>query len=152
MTRGDASADPRILRSRVKPEHAGKSLIDYLVLRFPYHGRSTWLREICDGRVTVDGTPASPARLLGKRSQVGWLRLTEEPKVDSGIIVLHRGADYVVVAKPAHLPMHADGPFVRNTLVHLVSQAEGQQVTLVHRLDRETSGVVLVAGSPAAAG
>lgn len=151
MTRGDASDDPRVLRSRIGPEHAGRSVIDYLVLRFPYQDRAAWLQEIAAGRITVDGSPAAAARLLGRRSQVGWLRTKKEPEVCADIEILHRGADYLVVAKPAHLPMHADGPFIRNTLVHLLGQVAGHRVTLVHRLDRETSGVVLVASTAAAA-
>ena len=73
-----------------------------------------------------------------------------EPAVDANFSVLHVDDDILVVDKPAHLPMHADGPFIRNTLIHLLRTAYGNAIQLVHRLDRETSGVVVAARSKAA--
>jgi RluA family pseudouridine synthase len=73
-----------------------------------------------------------------------WRRTTAEPEVDRNVTVLHEEADFVVVDKPAHLPCHADGPFQRNTLVYLLREQLGP-VQLVHRLDRETSGLMVAA-------
>ena len=72
------------------------------------------------------------------------------------IAVLAEGADWLAVGKPAHLLVHPTRPGGPVTLVELLREllacevASGASVALVHRLDRETSGVMLVAKSAAA--
>ncbi len=149
MTIGDANR-PLALRSRV-PAHAdGSTLIDYLLQRFRYHDRSAWLAEIAAGRLLVDGRVATAAGRLGSGSEITWLKMHKEPIVDDNIAIVHSDAAVVVAEKPAHLPMHADGPFVRNTFIHILRTLVGDpDLHLVHRLDRETSGLCVVARSPA---
>lgn len=139
-----------VLTSRVAPALAGLRLLDYLAQRFRYLPRAAWQQEIDAGRVAVDGHRSRADRLLGKGSLVAWQRSHAEPAVDTAIELLEAGDDFLVVAKPAHLPVHADGPFVRNTLVHLLRERHGPNLQLVHRLDRETSGVLVVATTQAA--
>jgi 23S rRNA pseudouridine1911/1915/1917 synthase len=71
---------------------------------------------------------------------------TDEP------ILLARHADFLVVAKPAQMLSHPTRPDGEPTLLGwLQEQFPGEFVALVNRLDRETSGTVLVARSPEAA-
>ncbi|MCB9887267.1 MAG: RluA family pseudouridine synthase [Planctomycetes bacterium] len=142
------AAEPALLelRSKVPATLAGLPLVDYLCRRFPYLTRQAWLAEIARGRLHVAGRRASAEQLLATGAAVTFFKEHLEPVVDRAITLLHRGADFVAAAKPAHLPMHADGPFVRHTFVHLLGeQLGGAKVHLVHRLDRETSGVVIAA-------
>lgn len=74
------------------------------------------------------------------------------------IHVVAEGADWLVVSKPPHLLVHPTKPGGPVTLLDLLREllacelaSPGSQVSLVHRLDRETSGLVLVAKTPAAA-
>lgn len=68
-------------------------------------------------------------------------------------VILHEDADLLVVNKPAGLVCHPTKPDGRSSLVSRVRTYLGEAATprLVNRLDRETSGVVLVAKSPEAA-
>ena len=67
----------------------------------------------------------------------------EEPEM------LEQNADFLVVAKPAHLLSHPTRPDGASTLLGwLQKRFPGEFVALVNRLDRETSGTVLVARSP----
>ncbi len=127
----------------------GALLLDYLCARFPYHQRTRWQQEIDAGNVLVAGEPAHAATRLRHRQRVAYLRPDPEPWVDDRIATLHEDAHVLAVDKPAHLPMHADGPFRRSTLVNLL-QTRRQEPSLgpCHRLDRETSGVVLLARRP----
>ncbi|MBL9078633.1 MAG: RluA family pseudouridine synthase [Planctomycetes bacterium] len=144
-------ADELELRSRVPAAAHGKALLDYLLQRFPYHDRAAWLREIADGRLRCDGRPLTAQARLATGMQLVYHRAHAEPPVDDRITVLHDDAAIVVVRKPAHLPVHADGPFVRNTLVHLLqTRLQSPSLQLVHRLDRETSGLCVVARTAAA--
>ncbi len=140
-----------MLRSRVPADAAGSSLLTYLCQRFPYHARERWQQEIDAQRIFVAGRPATAATTLRAGEELAYHKSHREPWVDDAIAVLHDDADLLVVDKPAHLPMHADGPFVRATLVHLLRQRQpAQTLHLVHRLDRETSGVCVLARSPRA--
>ncbi|MCA8950583.1 MAG: RluA family pseudouridine synthase, partial [Planctomycetes bacterium] len=74
-----------------------------------------------------------------------------EPPIDRDVRVLHRDPALLVVEKPAHLPVHGDGAFVRHTLIHLLRHELGHpEARIVHRLDRETSGLLVVARTDAA--
>lgn len=128
------------------PPANGTSLIDYLAARFPYLARAQWLAEIQRGRLLVQGALAEPGRRLCRGDEVCYLRDAAEPWVDDRVAVVHEDDAIVAVDKPAHLPMHADGPFVRSNLIALLRQRRCEPgLGLVHRLDRETSGIALLA-------
>lgn len=139
------------LRSRVPADSGGVALIDYLLRRFRYQDRSAWLREIAAGRLSVDGRVLGPEERLRAGSRLTYRRAHDEPPIDDRAVVLHSDGAILVVQKPAHLPMHADGPFVRHTLIHLLqTRLAAPGLQLVHRLDRETSGLCIVARTAAA--
>ncbi|MCR9246769.1 MAG: RluA family pseudouridine synthase [bacterium] len=132
------------LRSRVPAGLADQPLVEYLAGRFPYHSPTEWRRQIAAGKVRIADRPVAAERLVRAGEVVAWLRSDREPAVDRNVRMLHAEAAFVVVDKPAHLPVHADGPFIRNTLAHLLRHELGHdRARLVHRLDRETSGVVV---------
>ena len=138
------------LSSRVPAEAKGQALIDFLSRRFRYHDRATWGRALEAGSVYLDDVRASGRETLRPGMTLRYEKEHIEPAVDANFSVLHVDDDILVVDKPAHLPMHADGPFIRNTLIHLLRTSYGDAIQLVHRLDRETSGVVVAARSKAA--
>ena len=131
---------------------AGSRLVDYLARRFRYLDAAAWAAEAAAGRLTVDGRPARGNDLVRSGARVTWHRLpAPEPFVDDRVPMLHVDDAIVVVDKPAHLPMHADGAFVRNTLVAILrDRLPAPEPSLVHRLDRETSGVCVLARTAAA--
>lgn len=119
-------------------------LVEFLARRFPYLTAAAWQDEIRQGRISLRSAPPTPTSRVRRGDDLTWLRTTPEPEVDRNLVVVHEEADFVVVDKPAHLPCHADGPFQRNTLVYLLRELLGP-VHLVHRLDRETSGLMVAA-------
>ena len=69
---------------------------------------------------------------------------TVEPSVNADIRILHEDEDLVVVQKPAPLPMHPCGRFNRNSLASILDEVYApQKMRLAHRLDANTSGVVV---------
>jgi 23S rRNA pseudouridine1911/1915/1917 synthase len=123
-------------------------LLDYLGRRFPYHTRAEWADRVRAGDLTLDQERACTDAPVRRGAVLAYRKQHREPWVDRDIRVLHEDDDLVVATKPAHLPSHADGPFIRNTFVHLLQQATGRpDLSLAHRLDRETSGVLVVAAS-----
>lgn len=139
-------ADVVQLSSRVPPQMHGATLLDYLCRRFRYFDRDGWQRELDRGRIEVDGVTAGADLVMRGGTAVVYNKPHQEPPIDRDVRILYRDSDIVVVDKPAHLPMHSDGPFLRHTLIFLLRSEHGLAgATLVHRLDRETSGVVVVA-------
>lgn len=139
------------LQSRVPAAANGLALVDYLVQRFRYHSRAQWREVIDAGQVAVNGRTAAPGQPVATGAIVRYRKLHAEPTVDRDIRICHVDAAILVLEKPAQLPMHADGPFVRHTLIHLLRTELGHpEAHIVHRLDRETSGLVVVARTIAA--
>jgi 23S rRNA pseudouridine1911/1915/1917 synthase len=75
-----------------------------------------------------------------------------EPSVPRHFTVLADDGDVLALDKPAGLPMHPTARYHFNTLTRLLGERfPGEPLQIAHRLDRETSGVVLVARGPLAA-
>ncbi len=68
-----------------------------------------------------------------------------------GLVVIHRESDYFAIDKPSGLPVHPGLSRERDTVVARLGAALGGCVHLLHRLDRGTSGVLLVATGAIAA-
>ncbi len=133
------------LRSRIPRQAHGLPLLDYLLQRFRYLDRAAWLAELRAGRLSLDGVTAKAEQRLRSGSELVFHKITREPEVSRDLRVVHTSPGFVIVEKPAHLPMHSDGPFVRNTLVHMLRSGSLPEAEIVHRLDRETSGLCVVA-------
>jgi len=145
-THPDATSPPLLrLHSKLPAAANGQILVDYLASRFRYLAKDAWSEEIRAGRILVNGQPALPHQRLRQGNGLTYLKPGAEPQVDRNFRILLQTAAYAIVDKPAHLPMHADGPFVQHTLVHLLRTGPLPEASLVHRLDRETSGVCVVA-------
>jgi RluA family pseudouridine synthase len=68
-----------------------------------------------------------------------------EPPVNAAIRVLHEDDEFIVLDKPAPLPVHASGRFNRNTLRHILNRVWfPTRPHIVHRLDANTSGVMVL--------
>ena len=146
-----AQATP--LSSKVPAAASGRLLADYLATRFAYRSRDAWRQSCRDGAVMLRGRAAASDDVVRTGDVVTWLRPDAEPPVARDIQVLHQDQQLVVAVKPAHLPSHADGAFQRHTFVQLLRDlVEDQELSLVHRLDRETSGVMVVARQKSARG
>jgi len=77
--------------------------------------------------------------------EVGYTPIVEE-LLDVPIPVLARGDGWLAVDKPSGIPVHPVNTVRENTIVRMLRRQEGiEGLRLAHRLDRETTGVLLVA-------
>jgi len=135
--------------SRVpRPAH-GRSLIDHLVERFPYFDRETWGTKISEGLLLVDGQEAYAAQKLLK-GQILTYKMPDvvEPPADLGWSVAAEDEWFLIANKPGNLLVHRMGKSYTSNLVYLVRNAGNPgwaAADPAHRLDRETSGLVLFA-------
>jgi 23S rRNA pseudouridine955/2504/2580 synthase/23S rRNA pseudouridine1911/1915/1917 synthase len=141
----------RIIASLVGSEADGLRLIEHLCRRFTYCSKAQWQAYIADGRLLVDGQPVGGDRALVSGQRLEFMPPADlEPAVDTGYSLVYQNSRLLVVYKPPLLPIHPSGRFFAHTLWYLLNRDIGK-VHIVTRLDRETSGLVLVARDPATA-
>ncbi|HYO27769.1 MAG TPA: 23S rRNA pseudouridine(1911/1915/1917) synthase RluD [Azonexus sp.] len=140
----------------VPDRSAGRRLDQILAELWPQHSRNrlqTWVRE---GRVLVDERPESePKRkLLGGEMLVlnepeGIRELAEQPE-DIPLDIVFEDEELLVIDKPPGLVVHPgsgnwSGTLMNALLHHLPGIAEVPRAGIVHRLDKDTSGLLVVA-------
>lgn len=132
----------------LRPEATGQRADAYLAKSFPFYSRQQWKQLCNDSRLLVNGKPVRAShRLKGGDQLMVFHPLASEPEVDEGIHLLAEDHGIIAVYKPGNLPMHESGLYRRRTFVALLQSNFGPEWAPVHRLDRETSGVVICAGS-----
>jgi 23S rRNA pseudouridine1911/1915/1917 synthase len=152
---GRPSGESRTLR--VDPAGAGERLDRWLAGRIPETSRARVQKWIDAGRVRVNGTPALRRRILATGDRVEVRPEPGAPAPPEGsqvrLDILFEDDDVLVVNKPPNLTVHPVGTSSRETLVgalrsytHRLSTVGGaDRPGIVHRLDRGTSGVLVVA-------
>ena len=126
---------------------SSQNLLDFLSRRFHYLTPAQWRERILDGRVTVNERAASEGQPLRAGDVVRyWTTPWAEPEVRRDYRVVYEDSTIFVVSKPAPLPVHAIGAYFQNTLLSILRKdiPEAEAYQLVHRLDAETSGLLLL--------
>jgi len=134
---------------RVAPEQAGQRLDVFLTRELRRTSRTRTQEIIKNSAYAEDGKRLSPnLRLRSEQRVLLWRPPWDEDMVPTDVPVVYEDADFFAVSKPALLPVHPTARYYRNTLIKLLElERPGQFVSLVHRIDRETSGVLLVSKS-----
>ena len=126
----------------------GKTLLDALCRVAPHISAEVWQRRCDDGLVLNEADQpalASQTVRAGERFRHKHLSVIE-PDVNMHVEILHEDEALIVLNKPAPLPVHAGGRFYRNTLQHVLNTVyEPQKPRPSHRLDANTTGVLVVA-------
>lgn len=142
-------------RQGVSPSCVGLSagpwltITDFLVERFPAVSRSVWLERMAQGLMADEyGQPITSERPYQAPLRVYYYRdqaaMAAEPEVPFEAQVLYQDAHLVVADKPHFLPVTPSGPYVQQTLlVRLKNQLGLPDLAPLHRIDRETAGLVL---------
>lgn len=139
------------LDCKVDSYRSGWSVVEFLSHRFPYHPPSRWTERVADGRVLVNGARIHASQVVNERDLVTYSFFHSEPEVDFTHTIAYEDDDLFVVSKSGNLPCHACGVYIKSTLITYVKQTYGDHINLAHRLDRETSGLVVMSKNPTAA-
>jgi 23S rRNA pseudouridine1911/1915/1917 synthase len=153
--------EPAPFTIEIPPSLAGERIDRALAALRPDLSRSTLQRWIEDGRVTIDGSPIEPKHKARRGARV-LVRPMAPPASaavpqDIPLRVVYDDEHLAVIDKPAGLvvhpaPGHASGTLV-NALLHRYRLEDGGDPArpgIVHRLDKDTSGLMVVALSEAA--
>jgi 23S rRNA pseudouridine1911/1915/1917 synthase len=147
---------------KVKATDTGERLDRFLATAQTDLSRSQIQLLIRAGRVEVNGGAARASHKLREGDTVAYL--PPEPRVlalepeDIALSVVHEDADLLVLDKPAGLVVHPGAGVSRGTLVHAllhrhpgIADVGGEgRPGIVHRLDKDTSGLMVVARTPRA--
>jgi 23S rRNA pseudouridine1911/1915/1917 synthase len=140
----------------------GERLDKYVCQQHPELSRSHVQKLIAEGYITVNDQKGKPGLRLSKGDR---LKLVIPPAPPSRLVpeamplnILYEDADLLVVDKPAGLTVHPAPGHPSHTLVnailshfpHLADIGDSLRPGVVHRLDKDTSGVMLVAKNSAA--
>ena len=138
---------------------AGRRFDQALAEMFPDYSRSRLASWIKAGAVTLDGAAAPPRQLLRGGEQVRLeaelVNEVESAPEDIALAIVHQDEHLLVLDKPAGLVVHPGagnpaGTLLNALLHHDARLAELPRAGIVHRLDKDTSGLMVVARSLAA--
>jgi len=127
------------------------TITDFLLQRFPAIMREVWLQRMQDGLVVDEfGAAVTPERRYRGHMRVYYYRaLDEEPRVPFEATVLFQDEHLVVADKPHFLPVTPSGHYLQETLLVRLKNSLGlNNLIPIHRIDRETAGLVLFSIKP----
>lgn len=149
-------ADSTNFQLTVTPPHAGNRLDAYLAAQFPEHSRARWQEAVKTGEIRLNDAVVKPKQIIYVGDVVTGGIAAITPTTHSAqeieLDVLYHDDDIIVVNKPIDLVVHPaagnpDGTLLNALLYHFPENAQLPRGGIVHRLDKDTSGVMVVAHS-----
>jgi 23S rRNA pseudouridine1911/1915/1917 synthase len=138
----------------IPPEQDGRRLDQVLAELLPDYSRSRLKQWILDGHVRLDGAQPEPRTRVAAGQSVA-LAAAQEPEPtlaaeQMGLCIVHEDEHLLVIDKPAGLVVHPGagnwtGTLVNGLLGHAPELAALPRGGLLHRLDKDTSGLLLIA-------
>lgn len=145
----DEGGRPLVIEHRfvVEAECDGWRLDRFLMKRIRRLSRAR-VQRVIRGDLDIDGARVARPGVSVRAGQVVAFRrpAPSEPEVPRQVAVLHEDPAFYALAKPAGLPIHPTARYHYSTLTAVLRERfPGQYLEVCHRLDRETSGLLLVA-------
>lgn len=124
-----------------------RSLEAFLARRSRWFPGGDWRKGLPQFEISVDGQMARLDQILRRGQQVELFRKPwQEPEVPMDIEVVFEDRDLLVVDKPSGLPSLPQGDYLEHTLLFQLREQFGNPLlTPSHRLDMETSGLMMLA-------
>ncbi len=137
------------------PHSGSGSVLDFLAQRMPAVGIEVWRQRIADGDVVDEhGVVLTPERGFAPGLRLYYYRaLLTEPALPFHERVLYQDAHLLVADKPHFMPVTPSGQYLQSTLlVRLRRALDLPHLAPLHRIDRDTAGLVLFSVQPATRG
>lgn len=126
-------------------------MLAFFVQRFPAIPREVWQQRMAQGLVVDElGVAVTPERAYQGHLRVYYYRaVPDEPRIPFEEVVLFQDEHLVVVDKPHFLPVVPSGNYLQETLLLRLKQKLGIATLVpIHRIDRDTAGLVLFSVQP----
>ena len=143
----------QIYRSHVPPQYDSFPIEKYFAARFSYQDEEEWSRQICAGKIIVNGKVA----LIGQKLRASDLTITNggfriEPAADRTLNVIYEDKDIRAFNKSAPIPVHPCGRYFKNSMTEVLKGVYPDEVPRpIQRLDVMTTGVIVFARTQKAA-
>jgi tRNA pseudouridine32 synthase / 23S rRNA pseudouridine746 synthase len=127
---------------------AGKwaTILEFLIDRFPDVSRAVWLQRMADQLVVDEfGELVTPGRSYPGHMRIYYYRSIEsEPRIPFIETIIYQDTHLVVADKPHFLPVTPSGHYLQETLLVRLKKRLGiDSLVPIHRIDRETAGLVM---------
>ena len=133
------------------PSGHWRTITDFLVERFPAIAREVWLERMANQLVIDEfGVLVTPERPYPSHMRIYYYRAVDvEVRIPIEESVLYQDAHLVVADKPHFLPVTPSGHYLQETLLVRLKKRLGIDTLItIHRIDRETAGLVLFSINP----
>ena len=127
------------------------TVLEYLIIRFPYIDAQIWRQRISEGKVhRHDGSPITTQSPFQAQQRIYYYREVEiEPSVPFKESILFQDENILVVYKPHFLALIPGGIYVNECLQNRLRRSTGiDTLQALHRLDRVTAGLVIFSTNP----
>lgn len=131
------------------------SIVEFLCRTFPAISRDRWVQRIRDGKVMNDrGDPITADTPYSPSKRIFYFREVEtEPVIPFTEQILFQNDEILVACKPHFLPVTPGGRYVEECLLNRLRNRTGLvDLAPLHRIDRETAGIVIFSVSPTTRG
>ncbi|CAD1797624.1 pseudouridylate synthase [Xanthomonas euroxanthea] len=137
------------------PSGPWSTVLEALCACFPGVDAAIWQDRFARGRVLdAEGSALDVSAPYSLGAEILYFReVVDEPVIPFAETVVHADAHLVVACKPHFLPVLPAGAYVRETLLtRLVRRVDNPALVPLHRIDRDTAGLVLFSANPATRG
>lgn len=131
--------------------HNHACLLDFFIANFPHIDQGEWEARFIEGLVlTQDGVAVSASdAYLPNAHLLYFRRLVREPEIPFEEIILFQDEHILVADKPHFLPVTPSGLYLHQTLLNRLKKKTGiQDLSPIHRIDRDTAGLVIFSVNP----
>ncbi|HID54573.1 MAG TPA: RluA family pseudouridine synthase, partial [Anaerolineae bacterium] len=138
--------------SKVPPQFKQTPVLDYLAARFTYRSHDEWADLLAEGRVSGNGRILTPSDTITQGDLITCdLPETAPPPTNFDYQIIYEDEWLLGINKPADLRVHGKRRYAQaNLIYHLrrLRQPPYPEATLINRLDKDTSGIILIARDP----
>lgn len=138
-------------RTHAKGRWIGREIVEVFCREFGAHPKQYWMNAISNGQVKINGQIVGEDYRFRNSDSMVHRTHRHEPPIFGAIALVGETVDLLAICKPPSMPMHPCGAYRHNSLEYILKQeklVENQPpLYIVHRLDRVTSGLVVLAKS-----
>ncbi|KAL0065567.1 hypothetical protein AAF712_007478 [Marasmius tenuissimus] len=138
-----------------KERWLGREILEVVSTEFRDRSMEYYRYALESGVTTINGEVAKPDTVIQNGDRIENVVHRHEPPVTSTpvkVLLEDKEREFLIVDKPGSIPVHASGRYYRNTLVAILMHDFGyEKVYTVNRLDRLTSGLMIIPTSAACA-
>jgi tRNA pseudouridine32 synthase/23S rRNA pseudouridine746 synthase len=122
------------------------TLLDYLAMKFPHISRDIWIARLTEGKMHWrDGETVNlDTAFIVNKTLCYYREVENDPIIPFKHDILYQNEHFLVACKPHFLPVTPGGKYVNECLLERLRQElDNPDIVPLHRLDRETAGLVL---------